>query len=176
LLARVSTHLELARIRREAEEKIRLTMESITDGLHVVDAKGRFTYLNASARRMMSENGVDVDGLIGRGYFEAFPATREMKVGQTLLQSLTERVPTETENFYTPWQRWFSMRHYPAADGGVSTFFLISPNASVPRSWCWTANGVFASSQTPCRKWSGSPSQTGHMNISTNAGMNSPAC
>jgi PleD family two-component response regulator len=40
LLARVSTHLDLARIRREAEEKIRATLESITDGLHVVDAPG----------------------------------------------------------------------------------------------------------------------------------------
>jgi PAS domain S-box-containing protein len=124
LLARVSTHLELARVRREAEEKIRLTMESITDGLHVVDAKGRFTYLNASARRMMSENGLDPDELIGRDYFEAFPATREMRVGQTMRLSLTERVTTETENFYAPWQRWFSVRHYPTADGGVSTFFL----------------------------------------------------
>jgi len=124
LLARVSTHLELARVRREAEEKIRRTMESITDGLHVVNAKGQFTYLNASARRMMSENGVDPDGLIGRDYFEAFPATQAMKVGQTLRHSLAERAPTESENFYGPWQRWFSVRHYPTADGGVSTFFL----------------------------------------------------
>lgn len=124
LLARVSTHLELSRIRRETAEKIRATLESITDGLYVVDAAGRFTYLNAEARRMMSENGTDPDKLIGLDYFEAFPSVLDMESGRTMKQSLTERVRTETENFYTPWERWFSVRRYPMPDGGVSTFFV----------------------------------------------------
>ena len=71
LIARITTHLKLAQIRREAqeailereerlqqaliereksEEKVRATLDSITDGLHVVDAQGRFTYFNASGR------------------------------------------------------------------------------------------------------------------------------
>ena len=32
-------------------------------------------------------------------------------------------MPTEAENFYTSWDRWIAARHYPTADGGVSTFF-----------------------------------------------------
>jgi PAS domain S-box-containing protein len=144
LIARVATHLELAQIRKEAqeaildreerlrqaliereksEEKVRATLDSITDGLHVVDAKGRFTYFNASARRMLSAQGMDPDALMGRDYFEVFPETLTREVGLTMKRSLVERVPTEAENLYPPWQRWFSVRHYPMAEGGVSTFF-----------------------------------------------------
>jgi PAS domain S-box-containing protein len=144
LIARVTTHLKLARIRREAqeaildreerlrqalvereksEEKVRATLDSITDGLHVVDARGRFTYFNSSARRVLSAQGMDPDALMGREYFDVFPETLTREVGRTMKRSLIERVPTEAENLYPPWQRWFSVRHYPMAEGGVSTFF-----------------------------------------------------
>ena len=123
LLARISTHLDLARLRREAAEKITTTLESITDGLHVIDSDRRLTYLNAAARRMITENGLDPRGMLGRDFFEVFPATLNMDVGRALQRSLLDRVPTEAEDFYAPWQRWFSVRHYPLAEGGVSTFF-----------------------------------------------------
>ncbi len=123
LVARVSTHLDLTRIRREAEAKIRDTLDSITDGLHVVDAAGRITYLNAAARRIIAENNLDPNELIGRDFFAVFPETLQVEVGRAMKQTLVERVPTAAESFYAPWQRWFGVRHYPTADGGVSTFF-----------------------------------------------------
>jgi len=144
LLARVRTHLELAQIRKEAqeaildreerlrqalaereksEEKVRATLDSITDGLHVVDVHGDFIYFNASARRILSAQGLNPDALIGRSYFDIFPDTIDLAVGRALKKSLVERVPTEAENLYPPWQRWFSVRNYPMAEGGVSTFF-----------------------------------------------------
>ena len=144
LIARVTTNLKLAQIRKEAqeaildreerlrqaliereksEEKVRATLDSITDGLHVVDAQARFTYFNASARRILSAQGMDPDTLIGRDYFEVFPETLTREVGRSLKRSLVERVSTEAENLYPPWQRWFSVSHYPMAEGGVSTFF-----------------------------------------------------
>jgi PAS domain S-box-containing protein len=144
LIARVTTNLKLAQIRTEAQEAIldreerlrqallarekseeivRSTLDSITDGLHVVDARGRFTSFNASARRILSAHGLDPDSLIGRGYFEVFPDALNQAVGETLKRSLNEKIPTEAENFYALWKRWFSVRHYPRAEGGVSTFF-----------------------------------------------------
>jgi PAS domain S-box-containing protein len=123
LVARVSTHLDLTRIRREAEAKIRDTLDSITDGLHVVDATGRITYLNAAARRIIAENKLDPNELIGRDFFAVFPETLQVEVGRAMKKTLAERVPTAAESFYAPWQRWFGVRHYPTADGGVSTFF-----------------------------------------------------
>jgi len=123
LIARVSTHLDLNRIRRESEAKIRETLDSITDGLHKVDAAGRISYLNAAARRTIAENHLDPDQLIGRDFFAVFPETLQVEVGRALKQTLNERVPTAAESFYAPWRRWYGVRNYPTADGGVSTFF-----------------------------------------------------
>jgi PAS domain S-box-containing protein len=123
LIARVSTHVNLNRIRRDAEAKIRDTLDSITDGLYGVDAAGRISYFNATARHTIAKNNLDPDHLIGRDFFEAFPELLDVEAGRTLKQTLRERVPTAAEIFYAPWQRWFGVRHYPTADGGVSSFF-----------------------------------------------------
>jgi len=37
-------------------------------------------------------------------------------------RAMTERIPVQLEHFYTPWQRWFEIRIYPAKDGGLSVF------------------------------------------------------
>src|SRR5205085_6002454 len=52
LLARVRTHLQLARIRQEAQQKIINIWESITDGFIALDKEYRFVYVNAEAERM----------------------------------------------------------------------------------------------------------------------------
>ena len=49
LLARVGAHLEMARVRREAGERVTRIMESITDGLVTLDADWRYTFVNAPA-------------------------------------------------------------------------------------------------------------------------------
>ena len=88
-----------------------------------MDAAGRISYLNAAARRTIAENHLDPDQLIGRDFFAVFPETLQVEVGRALKQTLNERVPTAAESFYAPWRRWYGVRNYPTADGGVSTFF-----------------------------------------------------
>jgi PAS domain S-box-containing protein len=124
LLARIESHLNLARMRHESEQRVTGILSSITDGFHVVDGNGRFTEFNAAARKLFATYGLDVDTLIGKHVFDdVFPLTRNVPMGQALTRALTERVPTAAENFYEPWQRWFNVRHYPMPDGGVATFF-----------------------------------------------------
>lgn len=36
---------------------------------------------------------------------------------------VAERVPVEFENFYEHWNRWFHVKAYPAAEGGLSVFY-----------------------------------------------------
>ena len=72
LLARVQAHLEMARVRREAEQRVTNILESLTDGCHVIDAAGRFTYFNRAARDMFAEQGIDADTLIGEPVFGGF--------------------------------------------------------------------------------------------------------
>jgi PAS domain S-box-containing protein len=124
LLARVQSHLQLARVRNEAEQRVSDILRSITDGFHVIDAEGRFTEFNEAARKMFAAQGVDADEQIGKRIFdEVFPEARDIESGRALMRCLEERVPTTAENFYALWQRWFSVRHYPIPSGGVATFF-----------------------------------------------------
>ena len=125
LLARVRSQLGLVRLRRENEERVSGILGSITDGFQTIGADYRFTYFNEAARRIFLEQGMNPDELIGRHIFdEVFPAERDKPWALALRRTMVERVPTEVETFYEPWQRWFTARYYPAPDGGISVFFL----------------------------------------------------
>jgi PAS domain S-box-containing protein len=124
LLARVESHLSLARMRQDSERRVGEILGSITDGFHVIDSLGRFTYFNEAARRMFGANGLDTESLVGRDLFnDVFADAPENDGMRSIHRALTERIPTETENFWPPWKRWFAIRNFPTSDGGVSTFF-----------------------------------------------------
>ena len=123
LLARVHSQLELTCLRQTNEERVSGILNSLTEGFHLIDAAGCFAYFNTAARGMFAEQGIDPDALIGKHVFDAFPDARELPAACGLQRTLTECVPTVTEDFYMPWGRWFAARHYPTTDGGVSTFF-----------------------------------------------------
>jgi PAS domain S-box-containing protein len=124
LLARVESNLKLSQTRRHAEERISSILESMTDGFYVVDASWRFTYFNGAAKHMFAVQGVDASALVGKHIFdEAFPEARASEAGRALIACMKERRPTDVEAIYQLWKRWFSVRCYPAPDGGAATFF-----------------------------------------------------
>ena len=96
----------------------------ISAGVQSIDAKGRFVEFNEVARQMYASAGVSADSLIGKHAIDdAFPDSRDLPTSQTMIRALTERVFTEAESFYPPWGVWFAVRHFPTADGGVTTVF-----------------------------------------------------
>ena len=96
----------------------------ISAGIQSIDAKGRFVEFNEVARQMYATAGVSADSLIGKHAIDdAFPDSRDLPTTQTMIRALTERVFTEAESFYPPWGVWFAVRHFPTADGGVTTVF-----------------------------------------------------
>ena len=123
LVARVQSQLELAKLRHESAERVTRILESITDGFHVVDAQGRFTGFNSAARGIYAAHGLSADKLIGQRVLDVFADAHDLPAICCLGRTLAERAPTSAENYYAPWRRWFSARHYPMPDGGASTFF-----------------------------------------------------
>jgi PAS domain S-box-containing protein len=110
--------------RLENERRLAHILDNISDGFHVIDADGRFAYFNDAAKKLFGAQGIDTDALAGKHVFhEAFPDAVETEVGRALRRTMIERVPTELEEYYAPWQRWVAVRHYPTLEGGVSTFF-----------------------------------------------------
>jgi len=134
LLARVSAHLSLNRVRTEAadreralraeaeaaHEHVAAILESISDAFIALDEQWRFTYVNAEAERT---NGMARGELMGRVFWDVFPETRGTNLETQCRRAMADRVVVRLENYYQPWQRWFEVRVYPSKDQGVSVFY-----------------------------------------------------
>jgi PAS domain S-box-containing protein len=123
LLARVRSLLEMAQLRKEAEERVTSILNSITDGFHLIDRQGRFCQFNPAAVQNLAEQGWDAQALVGRRFDEVFVDALDNPAIQALGQTLHERMAISLEAFFAPWQRWYYVRHFPTGDGGVATFF-----------------------------------------------------
>jgi len=127
LLARVAGTLALARARREAlrrEEELRAettsVLESISEGFLALDRQFRITYMNAEAERL---NRVPRSELMGKNYWDVFPATRGTKVESEYRRAVVERIAARFEYHYEPWNKWLEIDVYPATDGGLAVYF-----------------------------------------------------
>jgi PAS domain S-box-containing protein len=134
LLARVSAHLEMARLRREAarreselladarqaHEHAAAILESITDGFVALDREWRFTYVNAEAERI---NSIRREDQIGKSQWELFPTTKGTLLEREWRRAVAEQVAVQFEFYYEPWDAWFQNKAYPTKDGGLSVFY-----------------------------------------------------
>jgi PAS domain S-box-containing protein len=124
LLARVKARLEIARVRRETERRVTNILESITDGFQIIDSGWRLTYMNSEAQRTLAEHGIDAEWAIGKHFWdELFPEGADSETATELRRAMTERVPIAVETYFSPWNRWYSNRVYPLAEGGLANYF-----------------------------------------------------
>ena len=134
LKAHVSTHLGIEYFRRESvqreatlraeaeasRDKAHTVLESITDGFVALDQDWIITFANAEAGRL---NGMRPEDMLGRNHWELYPDSIGTTVHTEYLRAATERIPVEFHNYFAPWDRWFHIKAYPAADGGLSVFY-----------------------------------------------------
>jgi PAS domain S-box-containing protein len=112
-------HIEAAL--REQQERFVLVLNSTIDGLMVLDADSRFVYFNAAARKMLAEQGINANNLIGKQYLtEAFREANEDESGLAYRRAANERVPVEVENYYVPFGRWYLIRFFPMNGDGMA--------------------------------------------------------
>lgn len=114
---------ELQELQERAEAsnaQLIATLESITDGFITLDHEWRFTYANREAERIY---GCPRSELLGKNHWEMFPDQWDANLGQEFRRTVTAQTSCHFENYYTPWQRWFEIRTYPAAAGGLSVYF-----------------------------------------------------
>ena len=116
----VTERRAMVTMEQESNERIAVLMERLTEGLCVLDCDYRFTYVNSAAERI---NGIGRDELLGRTQWEAFPECVGTVVERELRRAMVERVTTEFENHYAPWDRWYGLTVYPDSDGGISVLY-----------------------------------------------------
>ncbi|MDD1749008.1 MAG: PAS domain S-box protein, partial [Methanothrix sp.] len=102
-----------------AEERLRITLESIGDGFFACDADWRFVYVNAAAERIL---GIRRDEVLGKSHWDVFPLTLGTNLEREYRCAAAGEV-RDFENFYEPWGRGFHNRCFPRECGGMSVYF-----------------------------------------------------
>ncbi|MDP2367139.1 response regulator [Rhodoferax sp.] len=109
------------RIRREQSWLTRVgsLLETMTDGLVVLDRDWRYVYVNRRAGEMFNRAP---ELLLGKVIWEEFPEGVGQPFYHACQRVMAERVATQSEDHYEPWDRWFESRIFPS-DDGISIYF-----------------------------------------------------
>ncbi len=105
---------------RDAEQRTRTVLESITEGFIAVDSEWRFTYLNAEAEQVF---GMQRDDLFGKTLWEIFPEALGTVFEREYRRAMNDRVPTRVDAAFDRLKTWFEVNVYPIQDGGLSFYF-----------------------------------------------------
>ncbi|WP_244277455.1 putative bifunctional diguanylate cyclase/phosphodiesterase, partial [Geodermatophilus obscurus] len=82
--------------------------------MYRIDRRWRFTYVNATAERLL---GRRADEMLGRYAFECFPETLGTVIEDEYRAVLDDGRVREFEYFYEPFGRWYEIRAFADADG-----------------------------------------------------------
>ncbi len=100
---------------RQARDRLQNTIESITDGLLVLDRDWRYTYVSARAGQIL---GLAPESLVGGCVWELFPRARGTKFYEEYHRAVVTGRPVEFEEFYPdPLNQWLECHAYPSAEG-----------------------------------------------------------
>ncbi|MGB3265975.1 MAG: PAS domain-containing protein [Microcoleus sp.] len=100
----------------EANQQVSNILESITDAFIAIDSQWRFTYVNATAEKLLARSRND---LLGRSIWEIFPAEKESnsRVYEEFHRVVNEQVSVKFEEFSPSLQMYVEVSAYPAANG-----------------------------------------------------------
>ncbi|WP_293154805.1 MULTISPECIES: PAS domain-containing protein [unclassified Microcoleus] len=99
-----------------ANQQVSNIIESITDAFIAIDSQWRYTYVNATAEKLLVRSRND---LLGRSIWEIFPAEAESNSSlyQEFHRVIIEQVSVKFEEFSPSLQMYIEVSAYPAADG-----------------------------------------------------------
>ncbi|HUE93495.1 PAS domain S-box protein [Pseudomonas sp.] len=104
-------------------ERLRNTLESISDAFYTLDTDWRFTYTNHEAERLLQASA---PGLLGQQLWLAFPGSYDSEIGEHYRQAMSSGQPRHFESFYAPLNGWFELHVYPSEEGLAVYFQNIS--------------------------------------------------
>ncbi|NJL40847.1 MAG: PAS domain S-box protein [Leptolyngbyaceae cyanobacterium SM1_4_3] len=104
---------------RDRENMLGGIIGSITDALMMIDKDWRYTFAN---EEFLHRIGMSLADVIGNNVWELFPAAIGNEAYTQLHRAVAERISVEYEVFYAPFQRWYSDKAYPTADGGLAIY------------------------------------------------------
>ncbi len=105
---------------RTASRRVQRLLDSISDGLAVIDREWKFTYLSNNGARMAGVTPADV---LGKVVWDLFPHAFDTKFHDGLTRAMETRQPVHFEEFYPePLNIWVECNCYPT-DRGLAVLF-----------------------------------------------------
>jgi PAS domain S-box-containing protein len=104
--------------RLDLTARLRMVLESTTDGVVVLDPDWRLLYLNGRARQQLGGDG----NALGRKLPEAYPGWAQGAFAHAYRRAMTERTPQRVAAFHPVQGRWISADAYPSPEG-LTIFF-----------------------------------------------------
>jgi PAS domain S-box-containing protein len=102
-----------------AHEKLEGMLLGMTDGLALRDREGRYTFMSERAAQIL---GVDRKAVIGKLYWEVFPAARDSQIYEQTQIALATRRPVHFEALLGGnVNKWMEYQYYPT-DEGLSVY------------------------------------------------------
>jgi PAS domain S-box-containing protein len=100
---------------RFANQRLQNVLDSITDGLCVLDRDLRYVYFNENGARMCGLRPADI---IGTRVGDTFEENKTNLIARSYRQSLQTGQPVHVEEFsISPLNKWFESNCYPSPDG-----------------------------------------------------------
>lgn len=119
----ISAHQQALREAQRLADRLRTTLESISDAFYTMDNHWHITYINPEAERQL---GVKACDILGQSLWEAFPGAYDSEIGQRYRQAMSSAEPSHFESFYLPFGRWYELHAYPSEEGLAVYFQDIS--------------------------------------------------
>lgn len=114
---RVTERTEALRL---ADRKLHAAINSITDGLMMLDKHWRYTYFNEQGARVL---GMRAEELVGSCMWDLFPHARTSKFYKGFSRAVERQETVVLEEFYPePLNLWLECHCYPF-DDGLSVYF-----------------------------------------------------
>jgi PAS domain S-box-containing protein len=105
---------------QEAHQRLESVLNSIADGLAIIDGDWQFTYFSEQGARML---GLSVESLVGKNVWDVFPHAIGTRFYQGFHQAVDTGQPVHLEEFYPdPLNMWVECDVHPSADG-LSIYF-----------------------------------------------------
>lgn len=95
-------------------------LESMTDAFFLLDNEMKFYFLNSESEKVLQAKKEE---LIGRNIWSCFPKAVGTGFYSNFNRSMHDRVPSQFEEYFAPFDFWFSVRAYPVKDGGLAVFY-----------------------------------------------------
>ena len=104
--------------RRAVEERFESTINSISDGIYILDRDFCFTYLNPRAEEISQRTRED---LVGKSIWDEFPEVRASEFGIGYLKAMAEQTSVLVRSSYAPLGATLEVKAYPS-DSGLALY------------------------------------------------------